>query len=145
MSVRMILRALGVGDIITLSNITENDTSISPNNAQVGVRFETDGDITKQQDGGAFSTDLGDWIVPKINMADFSIRATVNSGSVSAGSDTTGSWLALTSDRTWTKSRTDDAAGSDVVNLTIEIARTSDTSLVLDSCTMELTAQVLAP
>lgn len=145
MSVRMVLRALGVGDIVTLDDINENHAVSSPTNAQVGVRFETDGDITVQTASGAFSTDIGNWLVPLTNVALYSIKATVNSGTTSAGSDTTGSFLALTSDRTWTKTRTSDVAGSDVVELLIEIARTANTSLVLGSCVLTLTATVLGP
>lgn len=71
--------------------------------------LESDGDII-----AAVVGDVGDWITPKGKAPGaYECRATLNSGSVATG--TTGSWLALTSTRTWTVG----VSGS--ANLTIEI------------------------
>ena len=74
--------------------------------------LESDGDIMAATTGAA--TDVGDWITPKASAPGaYEVRATLNSGTLATG--TTGSWLALTSTRTWT------TAVSGTANLTIEI------------------------
>lgn len=142
MSVRMVLRALGVGDILDVRAAGYADNSISPSNAQKGIRYQSDGLFTQQNDGGAF-TGSAVWITPQVNMATYSIRATITSGTLSAGSDVDGVWLALTADRTFTKLRTSDVPGTDTVTLTIELARTADTSTVLASGTVSISATVV--
>ena len=65
-------------------------------------------------------TDAGDWVSPKaFAPGAYECRATLNSGTLLTG--TTGSWLALTSTRTWTCANTASA------NLTIEIRDASTT------------------
>jgi hypothetical protein len=73
--------------------------------------LESDGDIVVNT---SIPSDVGDWISPKGRAPGaYEARATLNSGTLSTG--TTGSWLALTSTRTWTCANTASA------NLTIDI------------------------
>lgn len=67
--------------------------------------------------------------------SDYEVRATVNSGGVSSGSAATGSWLAMTSSRTWQRT----SPGSP--SLTIEIRRVSD-SVVVASATVTITYEL---
>lgn len=73
--------------------------------------LESDGDIMTNT---SVPADSGDWITPKGRAPGaYEARATLNSGTLNGG--TTGSWLALTSTRSWTCANTASA------NLTIEI------------------------
>lgn len=66
--------------------------------------------------------------------ADYEVRATLTSGSVSSG--TTGSWLALSTTREWTRGPT---IGFSHANLTIEIRLTG--GALLDSAEVSLTQE----
>jgi len=93
------------------------DVNAGSYTAQVGVggsyTLESDGDVLVNS-GLGLAQDIGDWIDPKDEAPGaYEVRATLNSGSLNSG--TTGSWLALTSTRTWTCSSTLEA------NLTVEI------------------------
>ncbi len=137
----MALLAMSPGIRITLDDITVNDVATSPANATITVTFKSDGNIEKT--AGVVVTDIGDWLSPQLNMSAYSIRATALSGTVTSG--TVGSWLSLGSDRSWNKTRSDNLAGSDVATVTIDIALTADTSIILDTCTLSLTATVIGP
>jgi hypothetical protein len=93
--------------------------------------IESDGDIVGDPAG-----DLGDWIIPRaLAGANYEVRATLNSGSLFAG--TTGSWLGLGTTRTWTVQRT--TPGTQDANLTIEIRPVSGS--VLDSALVTLSTE----
>ncbi len=119
---------------VSLADGTTTSSGLA--NQTATYTLEADGDIITATTGGG-SVDAGDWIAPKgAAGGNYEVMATVVSGSVSSG--TTGSWLALSSDRTWTRSRA--TSGSDTVVLTIEIRRTGTTT-VLASCTRTLVAE----
>jgi hypothetical protein len=80
--------------------------------------------------------DRGDWVSPKSAApGSYEAKADVIYGSVTGSA--TGSWLALTSDRTWTLSLV--GAGSEAAGLTISI-RLGAT--VLATCTVDLEVYV---
>jgi hypothetical protein len=137
MSVRLILKALGNVGTVGIGNLNLDDSTTQPANAGVTLTYKSDGSILAEYLNKA-NDDLGFWIAPQAGMGGFSIRATINSGTVTSG--TTGSWLPLTSDQAWSKTRVIDSAGTSVVELTIEIARTADTGTVLDSAIVEMIA-----
>ena len=126
-------------DQISISNETISNTNTDPTDSFAGYELQSDGDIFRNTGigGGAINTDIGDWITPKINMAAYQCRATLNSGTTPVG--TLNTWLALTSNRSWSLTRS--TVGSVTCNLTVEIRRASD-GVVLDSCTVILTAEV---
>lgn len=118
---------------ITLADGTTSSSGLP--NQTATYTLEADGDIITATTAGG-STDAGDWIAPKAAAGgNYEVKATIVSGSVSSG--TTGSWLALSSDRTWTRSRV--TTGTDTLVLTIEIRRTGTTT-VLATCTRTLVA-----
>jgi hypothetical protein len=86
------------GDQIALSNVSVS--SIGAGSQTATYTLESDGDV--MSDSTIFGpVDEGDWITPKANApSDYEARATLNSGTMTSG--TTGSWLALTSNRSWT-------------------------------------------
>ena len=100
----ILLAAFGAigGDRISLSGLTIS--AIGSGGAQTATyTLESDGDviIATTVDG---SLDAGDWISPKASApSDYEVQATLNAGTLTSG--TTGSWLALTSNRSWTLTR----------------------------------------
>lgn len=102
--------------------------------ATASITFESDGDIITV---GSFTVDAGDWISPKSAApGSYEIRATLNSGDTPTG--TLGSWLALSSNRTWTLTKPGTLLGIRECELTIEIGFGGT---VLDSTIVTLTAE----
>lgn len=129
--------AMGGGAQITLAaSYSVNANNTVPLNASASISFESDGDIMTVGDLG--TVDEGDWISPKASApGSYEIRATLVSGDTPGG--TLGSWLALTSNRTWTLNKPGAAPGSLQCQLTIEIRLAST---VLDTTTVDLYAEV---
>lgn len=124
---------------IRLLGATESAFGIPPATAGAGYQLTSGG---KEQSGTGTAasisyTNLGDWVTPTTDAGLYEVRATVNSGAVSSG--TTGSWLALTSSRAWTVTRS--VIGLSQVSLTIEVRRASD-SVVVASTTVLLSAEL---
>ncbi len=121
------------------SGITLNSKSVShivpsPTDATASYQLANTRDVVISP--GSTSDD---WADAALTASDFECRATIVSGSVSTG--TTGSWLGLGTSRTWTRTRTSNVEGDDVVVLTIEI-RDVATSTVQATATITLTASV---
>ena len=133
----ILLAAFGAigGDRISLSGLTIS--AIGSGGAQTATyTLESDGDviIATTVDG---SLDAGDWISPKASApSDYEVQATLVSGTLSTG--TTGSWLALSSNRSWTLQRVTVGVATQVT-LTIEIRKGS--GAVLASATVTLDAE----
>ena len=119
---------LGIpGFIVALVNTTVADGGLG---GEAGYELQNDGDIIESTtDGG--SVDTGDWITPKgaSGIGAFSVRATLNSGTLSSG--TTGSWLSLSTTRIWV------VGPGGAANLTIEISSDGGAT-VLTSATVVL-------
>ena len=84
-------------------------------------------------------TDQGDWITPKVDMALYSARLTILSGAVTSGA--VGTWLNLSSTRTWTL---DSGAGEADASWLMEI-RLDSTGHIEDSATLTVHAEQDAP
>lgn len=124
------------GEVVALSDATVSDTVGDPANASATYTLDNNGTVTKTLTSG--TTVLGSWITPNGSAgAAFECRATIVSGSVSSG--TTGSWLTLDTDRSW--SRTQGVLGTSTVVLTVEIRRVS-TGDVLATATITIEAEV---
>jgi hypothetical protein len=132
----ILLAAFGAmgGDKISLSGVAVSSTGAGTQTAT--YTLESDGDVmSATTDGG--SVDAGDWIDPKANApSDYEVQATLVAGTLSTG--TTGSWLALSSNRSWTLQRVTVGAATQVT-LTIEIRKGS--GAVLASATVTLDAE----
>jgi hypothetical protein len=120
------------GDQIALSNV--NVSSIGAGSQTATYTLESDGDVVS--DSTIFGpVDEGDWITPKANApSDYEVQATLNAGTLTSG--TTGSWLALTSNRSWTLTQATVGA-ADTVDLTIEIRKGSGATLASATITLE--------
>ena len=120
------------GDQIALSNVSVSSTGAGSQTAT--YTLESDGDV--MSDSSIFGpVDEGDWITPKANApSDYEVQATLNSGTLTSG--TTGSWLALTSNRSWTLTQATVGA-ADTVDLTIEIRKGSGATLASATVTLD--------
>jgi hypothetical protein len=99
------------------------------------IRFKSNGTWEEDTSGGG-TLSYGDWVTPTSAASDFEIRATVVSGTVIGSA--TGSWLALSSDRSWSRRA---IGGFQEATITVEIRRASD-SVVVDSADIYLYAEV---
>lgn len=123
------------GARVAISDADVADSTTSPTNASATYRLTNAGVVSKTTvaDG---TTALGNWIAPTSAAgANYEVRATELSGSVTSG--TIGSWEALDTTRTWTLTRT--AVGTANCTLTIEI-RLASSGAVLDTATITLEA-----
>ena len=120
------------GDQIALSNVSVS--SIGAGSQTATYTLESDGDVVS--DSTIFGpVDEGDWITPKANApSDYEVQATLNAGTLTSG--TTGSWLALTSNRSWTLTQATVGAATQV-DLTIEIRKGSGATLASATITLE--------
>lgn len=132
MSILLAAFAAMGGDRISLSGVSVYSAGAGSQTAT--YTLESDGDVVTATTPGG-SVDAGDWIDPKASApSDYEVRATLNSGTLTSG--TTGSWLALTSNRSWTLTRVVIGAATQV-DLTIEIRKGSGATLASASVTLD--------
>jgi len=134
---------------VNLTNRTVSRTSIDPQDAIAGFQLDTDGTIdSKSGDiaaGPAYTTIVGvEWLSSNgtneanVEADRYECFATITSGTLTTG--TTGSWLALSSARSWEKEQT--VIGSSTVVFTLDI-RLIGTTTVLATASITLTAEVI--
>lgn len=132
MSILLAAFAAMGGDKITLSGVAVS--SVGAGSQTATYTLESDGDVVTATTGGG-SVDAGDWIDPKANApSDYEVQATLNAGTLTSG--TTGSWLALTSNRSWTLTQVTVGAATQV-DLTIEIRKGSGATLASATVTLD--------
>ena len=124
--------ACGGEATVTLAASYEPSSAVlDPDNASASFQLQSDGDIIS----GA--GDAGDWLLPKgAAPSDYEAKITMTSGTLTSG--TTGSWLALSSTRTWTLNR--NIVGTSTAQGTLEIRKGS--GFTLASATITWTAEV---
>lgn len=130
----ILLAAFGAigGDKIQLSGVAVS--SVGAGNQTATYTLESDGDVLSVTTPGG-SVDAGDWIDPKASApSDYEVQATLNAGTLTSG--TTGSWLALSSNRSWTLTRATVGTATQV-DLTIEIRRGSGATLASANVTLD--------
>lgn len=118
------------GAKITLTDQTYTNATGGGLPATVGFTLSADGHAYDQS-----LVLLEEWCSPTALAGDYEVFATLTSGALSTG--TTGSWLALTADRTWTKTVASPSTGT--AAFTVEIRRIGTTT-VLDTATINITA-----
>ena len=124
---------LSSAPVVAISNQTVSDLGAA-NPAIAGYSLTNGGDI--QTIVGVTSSPAGQWITPASGFSGYDARATVTSGSGGSLSGTTGSWLNLSSSRTWELTSFTSGLLCDRV-LTVEI-RDATTLTVLTSATITL-------
>jgi len=140
-----ILKTADAGSVVTLSGqVVTNIDSPAPVSASIQIR--STGGVFRGLDGSYAQIDTAtDWIIPNSAASGpgtYHVRATLNASSGTATrTGTLGSWLALTSDRTWELEKT--AIGTSTWDLDIEISDDGG-STTLSTALYELTAEVFA-
>lgn len=125
-----------ITNTISIADETPNSNTSAPP-AVCRYILENDGDIMATFGVNA-EIDFGDWISPKSNFGNYSVRATFLGGQVPGGS-ATGVWLNLATTREWNIV----TGSSDTCSLLIEI-RLDSSGVVQDSANIMLTADVSA-
>jgi hypothetical protein len=127
------------GQLIRIDSLVYTDTSTSPADARVEVRFNASRAFDVLRAAGVDQLDLYKWLKYG-DPADWEIRCTLASGTLSAGSSATGVWLSLASSRLWGAEKT---SGAGIAQASIEIEiRLAATQLVYASALGVLTANV---
>ena len=119
----------GAGGSVAISD--QNTMVFDASSATAGYRLDSDSSAYRTNSSGTYVAIGGEWRLQGV-VADYEARATLVSGSSPTG--TLGSWLALSSDRTWSITST---SGYDTCTLTIEI-RSAASQAVLDTATIIL-------
>lgn len=126
------------GDVLAPDSFYEADSAIlGPGTANAQFQLKSNGKVAKTNVNNTVVED-GSWIRPNASASLYECFATLNSGTLNSG--TTGSWLALTSTRTWVKSKSSPPSGSSTCELTIQIRKVG--SAVTESTTVTLIATV---
>lgn len=133
-------RTVFVSDAIAIGDTLAQSDATTPSTATATFRLESDGDIGATTANNTVN-DVGDWITPKTNMANYECRADVTSGALTSG--TTGAWQSLATTRTWTLSKLS-GTGVDTAIFTLQIRRASD-AVVLSTATITMQASRFAP
>ena len=130
---------LASGGAVNLANHTVSATKFLSGTAMATFGLGSDGVAYEVENGTTTNGTNQWWTKGSVSGlgASYECRATLNSGSA-LSSGTVGSWLALSSTRSWTQSRSS-STGVTTSNLTIEI-RDVATSTVLASVTVVLQA-----
>lgn len=132
MSILLAAFAAMGGDRISLSGVAVSSVGSGAQTAT--YTLESDGDVVTATTPGG-SVDAGDWIDPKASApSDYEVRATLNAGTLTSG--TTGSWLVLSSNRSWTLTQAAVGAATQV-DLTIEIRKGSGATLASATVTLD--------
>lgn len=121
---------------IQLSNQNILASVISPALPTAQYTVGSDGNVYKAINN-APAVDIGDWITPQSGMSGYEVRATLNSGSLVAGSSAVGTWINLGASASWWNTDTT-GGGPSVANMTVEIRPTG--GAVAASATIILTS-----
>lgn len=119
----------GAPGTVTL-NSTYNPVATGSGVQVASFALESDGDIAVN------GSDVGDWLDPKASAPSlYEVRATIVSGSLTSG--TAGSWLALSTTRTWTRTDPANDGITEICVLTIEIRYNGGPVLATSTVTLE--------
>lgn len=122
------------GATVTINNGTVSNVQVGASST-ASITFNSNGTVSSVGNVATYTTD---WIDPTSAAPDdYQIRAVLSSGTMTSGtfadpSDPASGWLALTSDRTWSK--TQFTVGSSSAQVLFEIRKGSGS--VLDSGTI---------
>lgn len=120
-------------EAVTVSNLDIYASRVGSGTAIASYQLNSTGDIYKGVNGTF--TDIGDWITPKSAASNYEVYATGTDGFITGSA--LGSWLALSTARTWNVSR--GTFGENVDTLIVEIRKVGTTT-VLGTAIITLTA-----
>lgn len=119
--------------VIAITNQSIADATGGSRSATAGYRLTSAGQVQSQVNT-TFTT-LEQWCVPSSEAVNYEAFVTVTSGTLSSG--TAGSWVALSSNQTWTRTASIGTANTCI--FTVDIRRVGTTT-VLDTATITLEA-----
>ena len=128
--------ASGTRSTITAAALAASD--LAGSTATAGIRYNPSGSYDTLSGGTAFPE--GNWVSPIGAASQWEIRATVASGATPT-SGTIGSWLPLSSSRSWSLTRS--ATGLIESNLTFEFRRVGGSSAETTVTGNTLSAEVI--
>lgn len=108
----------------------DGGAEVGPGGSTVHYSVQSNGEIWKPNTNNVFAYG-SDWLTPKLGMGTFEARATIVSGSSCLGG-TYGTWLLLSTTRTWTTSVSGTRGASNSCMFTLEI-RNPATGVVVTS------------
>lgn len=116
-----------------------NDMGVFGVDSSAGVTFRVNSDGTVLVDGDVMGTfDTYNWIDPTTGSSAYYVRATTTSGSFTSG--TTGTWLALNTNRTWVLRTT--TLGFASVTATFQVATDAAGTNVVASGSVTLSSEL---
>jgi hypothetical protein len=120
---------------VSITNQSIFFNTVSPLDAYARYQLDSDGKVYKftGKAAGTPTTYIEDWVDPNSEASNYECFATVSGDALQTG--TTGSWLALTSDRMWGIAET--GAGTKFTTLTVTI-REVGTTTNLTSATISM-------
>jgi len=130
----MLLGSGSPGAVITIATQYIDDTNTPSANAAYYL-YSTGVAYSVTSSGPAVN--LGNWVTPTSAAANYEVYATLVSGTLSSG--TTGSWLPLSTTRSWSRSR--GTSGFTYAQITVDI-RLIGTTTVLGTASIGLSATV---
>lgn len=135
----MALLGAGGGPVYLLQPNTYTDSAISPADAGVTLNINSNGTVVVTGDNlGTLAS--YNWITPTTGSTTYYVRADLISGTFTSG--TTGTWLALTSDRSWRIVYLSNLPGNNSATATFQIATDSAGTNVVVSAEITLEAVV---
>lgn len=127
---------VGVGrDLVVMPSLNLSAVAVSPTAASVSFQLNSTGLYAGIEQSVANYN--GSWVNPNANASLYECFATLNSGALTTG--TTGAWLPLNVNQSWSRDRT--AVGISAANITIQI-RLIATGFVAATGTIDLNAEV---
>lgn len=119
----------GMGRVVSLVNpITALSVVTDPTDATAQYQLTNGGRVRRTVSNNTV-VDVGSWVVPNLSNCYYECFATLDSGTLTSG--TTGSWLVLTSTRTWTLEST--GPGLQAAQITVTIRHLGTTAIVATS------------
>lgn len=126
-----------VSNLGNLYSVSSADATI----AYSGIRFNSDGSISKRTGSTTYADSGKDWYLENVaNIGNnYKIRVLLTSGTLAGGSSTTGNWIAISSAPKFEIQRSTD--GTTIVTADIAIAASSDTTVILATGRLNFTAE----
>jgi hypothetical protein len=118
-------------------------TSLSPSNASADISIDNNGGFSTSGSGGVSTIDTisaDSWFFPEATGVgnNYWVRATLTGGSAPSSGSGTGTWLALSSNRSWANSQS--VIGTRTSTLLLEIAADAAGTIIVNSGTIIITA-----
>lgn len=130
----MLLGSGSPAAVVTIADQNIDDTNTP--NANAAYYLLSSGVVSSYTSSGG-TLNIGNWVTPTSAAANYEVYATLVAGTLSTG--TTGSWLPLSTIRSWSRAR--GASGFSFVQITVDI-RLIGTTTVLGTANINLSATV---